>query len=131
MSLFRERFKNDIIDLGFVSRQDKYDSFAASTLLCQPSINESFSIVVMESWLCLTPVLVHSKCAVTKDHCIKGNSGLYFENFEEFEGCINFYLNYAQLGKKMAISGKRYVEENFNWDRIVEKYVRFLEKARI
>jgi len=124
-----DKFKNDIIDLGFVSKQDKYDSFAAATLLCQPSINESFSIVIMESWLCITPVLVHSKCTVTKDHCIKGNSGLYFENFEEFEGCINFYLNNPQLRKKMAINGKKYVEENFNWDRIVEKYVRFLEKV--
>lgn len=124
-----DKFKNDIIDLGFVSKHDKYDSFAAASLLCQPSINESFSIVIMESWLCLTPVLVHSKCAVTKDHCIKGNSGLYFENFEEFEGCINFYLNNSQLREKMAINGKRYVEENFNWDRIIEKYVRFLEKA--
>jgi glycosyltransferase involved in cell wall biosynthesis len=124
-----DKFKNDIIDLGFVSKHDKYDSFAAASLLCQPSINESFSIVIMESWLCLTPVLVHSKCAVTKDHCIKGNSGLYFENFEEFEGCINFYLNNSQLREKMAVNGKRYVEENFNWDRIIEKYVRFLGKA--
>jgi glycosyltransferase involved in cell wall biosynthesis len=29
----------------------------------------------------------------------------------------------------MAVNGKRYVEENFNWDRIIEKYVQFLEKA--
>ena len=124
-----EKFKKDIIDLGFVSKQDKYDSFAAASLFCQPSVNESFSIVIMESWLCLTPVLVHSKCAVTKDHCIKGNSGLYFENFEEFEGCINFFLNNSQLSKKIALNGKRYVDENYNWDRIVEKYVQFLEEA--
>lgn len=124
-----EKFKKDILDLGFVRKQDKYDSFAAASLLCQPSINESFSIVIMESWLCLTPVLVHSECAVTKDHCIKGRSGLYFENFEEFEECVNFYLKNPQLRRKMAINGKKYVDENFNWDRIVEKYVRFLEEA--
>ncbi|WP_292388500.1 glycosyltransferase family 4 protein [Methanosarcina sp. UBA5] len=124
-----EKFKKEILDLGFVQKQDKYDAFAAASLLCQPSINESFSIVIMESWLCLTPVLVHSGCAVTKNHCIKGRSGLYFKNFEEFEGCINFYLNNPLLRRKMAINGKKYVDENFNWDRIVEKYVRFLEEA--
>lgn len=124
-----EKFKKEILDLGFVQKQDKYDAFAASSILCQPSINESFSIVIMESWLCLTPVLVHSGCAVTRDHCIKGRSGLYFENFEEFEGCVNFYLQNPQLRRKMAINGKKYVDENFNWDRIVEKYVRFLEEA--
>ncbi len=124
-----EEFKKDILDLGFVSKQDKYDSFAAATLFCQPSINESFSIVIMESWLCLTPVLVHSGCAVTKDHCIKGKSGLYFDNFEEFEACINFYLDNPELRNRMALNGKKYVDENFNWDRIVEKYVHFLEEA--
>ncbi|MDD2615440.1 MAG: glycosyltransferase family 4 protein [Methanosarcina sp.] len=124
-----EKFKKDIIDLGFVHKQDKYDSFAAASLVCQPSVNESFSIVIMEAWLCFTPVLVHSRCAVTKNHCIKGNSGLYFDNFEEFEGCINFYLDNPQLRNKMAINGKKYVDENFNWNRIVEKYVRFLEEA--
>lgn len=124
-----EKFKKDIIDLGFVSKQDKYDSFAAASLLCQPSINESFSIVIMESWLCLTPVLVHSNCAVTKDHCIKSNGGLYFKDFEEFEGCLNFFLNNPRLREKMATNGNKYVEENFDWGRIVEKYIRFLEEA--
>lgn len=124
-----EKFKKDIIDLGFVHRQDKYDSFAAASVFCQPSINESFSIVIMESWLCFTPVLVHSGCAVTKNHCIKGKSGLYFDNFEEFEACINFFLNNPQLRKRMAINGNKYVNDNFNWNRIVEKYIRFLEEA--
>ena len=40
---------------------------AAASLLCQPSHNESFSLVIMESWLCGRPVLVSSQCAVTKD----------------------------------------------------------------
>jgi glycosyltransferase involved in cell wall biosynthesis len=124
-----EKFRKDIIDLGFVSKQDKYDSFAAASLVCQPSINESFSIVIMESWLCLTPVLVHSNCAVTKAHCIKSNGGLYFENFEEFEGCLNFYLDNPQLKAKMGTNGKKYVEENFDWDWIIEKYISFLKEA--
>ena len=40
---------HDVIDLGFVDKQDKYDACAAATLLCQPSHNESFSLVIMES----------------------------------------------------------------------------------
>ena len=41
--------KNDVYDLGFVDLQDKYDAYGAATLLCQPSKNESFSFVIMES----------------------------------------------------------------------------------
>ncbi|HNW37360.1 MAG TPA: glycosyltransferase [Methanosarcina vacuolata] len=54
---------------------------------------------------------------------------MYFENYEEFEGCVNYYLQNPHFRRKTAINGKKYVDVDFNWDRIVEKYVRFLEEA--
>ena len=36
-----------ILDLGFVERQDKYNAQGAAEFLCQPSRNESFSLVIM------------------------------------------------------------------------------------
>lgn len=118
--------KNDILDLGFVPLQDKYDAYAAATFLCQPSLNESFSIVIMESWLCKSPVLVHEDCAVTKDHCIKCNGGLYFNDYYEFEGCLDFYMENPETRKIMAENGMSYVVGNFSWNKIVEKYIEFL-----
>lgn len=118
--------KNDILDLGFVPLQDKYDAYAAATFLCQPSLNESFSIVIMESWLCKSPVLVHGDCAVTKDHCIKCNGGLYFNDYYEFEGCLDFYMENPETRKIMADNGMSYVVGNFSWNKIVEKYIEFL-----
>lgn len=118
--------KNDILDLGFISRQDKYDAYAAATVFCQPSVNESFSIVIMESWLCGTPVLVHADCAVTKDHCVKSKGGLFFRDYEEFEGCINYYINNPKIRAIMAENGKKYVNDNYSWDCIALKYKNFL-----
>ena len=121
------KYKTELIDLGFIPKQDKYDAYAAATVLCQPSLNESFSIVIMETWLCCTPVLVHADCAVTKYHSIKSNGGLYFSNYEEFEECINFYLDNPELSNNMAENGKIYVKDNYNWDTIVDRYNAFLE----
>jgi glycosyltransferase involved in cell wall biosynthesis len=125
-----QNHQSDIIDLGFVSRQDKYDAYAAATVLCQPSVNESFSIVIMESWLCETPVLVHSDCAVTRDHCVKSNGGLFFKNYNEFEECIDYYISNPKIREAMAENGKKYVEKNYSWDSIVEKYMQFIEDLR-
>ncbi len=50
-----------VLDLGFVPLQDKYDAYAAANVLCQPSVHESFSLVIMEAWLTETPVLVHGR----------------------------------------------------------------------
>ena len=55
-----EDIKDKVVDLGFLDIQDKYDACAGSVCLCQPSKNESFSIVIMESWLCERPVLVNA-----------------------------------------------------------------------
>lgn len=118
--------QSDIIDLGFVSHQDKYDACAAATVLCQPSVNESFSIVIMESWLCGTPVLVHADCAVTRNHCVESNGGLFFKDYDEFEGCINYYIHNPKMRKAMAKNGKKYVEKNYSWDSIVSQYTQFI-----
>lgn len=120
--------RDDVYDLGFVSRQDKYDAMAAAELLCQPSHNESFSLVIMESWLCGRPVLVHSQCAVTRDFARRANGGLYFRNYFEFEGCVQYILTHPEQARTMGQNGGAFVRENFDWDVIVEKYRAFFAK---
>lgn len=120
--------RDDVYDLGFVSKQDKYDAMAAAELLCQPSHNESFSLVIMESWLCGRPVLVHSQCAVTRDFARRANGGLYFRNYFEFEGCVQYILTRPEQARTMGQNGGAFVRENFDWDVIVEKYRAFFAK---
>lgn len=125
---FPESSREYIHDLGFVDVQDKYDAQTAAALLCQPSKNESFSLVIMESWLCGRPVLVHSGCEVTKNFVRESDGGLYFADYFEFEGCVNFILKNEEISRKMGLNGRGYVLENFSWDIIVEKYMNFFEK---
>ena len=104
---------HDVIDLGFVDKQDKYDACAAATLLCQPSHNESFSLVIMESWLCKRPVLVSGACEVTKRFAMDTNGGLYFDNYFEFEGAVNYILQNEETAIRMGKNGCEYVKNNF------------------
>jgi len=113
--------RRDIVQLGFKHGQEKLDAYAAATILCQPSVNESFSIVLMEAWLSETPALVHDLCSVTRYHCQKSNGGLYFGNYEEFEECVNLLLERPDLRSQMGANGRRYVLTNYDWDRIVDK----------
>lgn len=117
-------FKNWVIDLGFVPLQDKYDAYAAATIFCQPSVNESFSLVIMESWLCGTPVMVNANCAVTKEHSLRSQGGLYFKDYFEFCEIVNLFLEDHDLRQAMAERGRRYVIENYNWDRVCNRYIK-------
>lgn len=116
-----------VYDLGFIDKQDKYDAYAAAELLCQPSHNESFSLVIMESWLCGRPVLVNNQCAVTKNFVIESNGGLYFNDYFEFEGTVDYILSHKDIAIEMGNNGKKYVKDNFSWDKIIEKYIRFFQ----
>lgn len=115
-------FEKEIIDLGFVDVQDKYDAYAAAELLCQPSHNESFSYVIMESWLMGRPVLVHADCAVTKNFAVSSKGGLYFKTYGEFEGCVNYIRMNRDKAAKMGANGGKFVRDNFGWSTVLGKY---------
>ena len=115
--------------MGFVSSQDKYNAYAAASLLCHPSLKESFSLVLMESWVAGRPALVHAGCTVTAYHCRRSNGGLYFGDYDEFALCLGLLLDRPRLAKRMGENGRTYVLENFHWDIIVNRYQRLLEEG--
>ena len=119
--------QSHILDLGFVSSQDKYDAFAAASVFCMPSVNESFSIVIMESWLAGTPVLVNGQCAVTKEHCQRNNGGLYFSNYEEFAATVDYMMENPVIAEQMGQNGRQYVLDNYQWPTIIEKYRQMID----
>ncbi len=121
-----ETYKEEIIDLGFVDLKDKHDAFAAAYVLCNPSHFESFSIVIMESWLAKRPVLVSEVCKVTTNFCLESNGGLYFDNYPVFEGCMDYFLTHREEAAQMGRNGFEYVQNNFVKNVIQKKYIDFL-----
>ena len=119
--------RNNILDLGFVDQQDKYDAYAAASIFCNPSQNESFSLVIMESWLAGRPVLVNGKCAVTRDFVHQCNGGLYYESYPEFEKCVEYLLSHNAVANQMGRNGGRYVRAHFAWDVIIDKYKKYFD----
>ena len=125
---FPPSVRDDILDLGFVSTQDKYDACAGSLLLCQPSRHESFSLVIMESWLCGRPVLVSGQCDVTRNFVQESNGGLYFSDYPEFERCVEYIRSHPEEAAQMGRRGGEYVKAHFDWSRIVENYTAFFDR---
>ena len=111
-----------IIDLGFVSRQEKYDAYAAASVLVQPSLMESFSLVIMEAWLAETPVMVHTGCAVTKEHVEASGGGLHFNDYPHFAECLDLLLGKEDLARAMAQAGRAYVLDNYSWPTITRRF---------
>jgi glycosyltransferase involved in cell wall biosynthesis len=120
------RLSGDVLDLGFVPPRDKFDAYAAALALCQPSVLESFSIVMMEAWLSGIPVLVHAGCAATRDHCLASNGGLFFGEYFEFVEAVELLLGDAGLRSRLARNGRDYVLARYTWDRVTDNYLDLL-----
>jgi glycosyltransferase involved in cell wall biosynthesis len=110
---------SDILSLGYCPDQEKLDAHAAATLFCQPSTNESFSIVLMESWLREVPVLVHSDCEVTRYHVVRSNGGLYFRTYDEFETILDLLFNDDDLYHSLGRNGRQYVRQQYDWQAVL------------
>ncbi len=121
-------FQRNILDLGFVSDRDKLDAYAAASLLCHPSVNESFSIMILEAWLAGTPCLVHADCEVTRYHAELSRGGLWFKDNPQFYECLELMLDDREAARAMGASGRSYVLENYSWDRVIDGFDQALKE---
>ena len=119
----------DIISLGFVSEEDKFDGIKGAKALILPSKFESLSISVLEAMTLSVPVIVNGICDVLKGHCVKSNGGLYYKNYFEFEGCINYMMEHPEEYAIMCKNARKYVEDYFQWDDIMKKFDRIIERV--
>lgn len=117
----------DIIPLGFVSEQDKFDALDAARLLIVPSPYESLSMASLEAFLTATPVLANGKCKVLIELCRNSHGGLYYTNQSEFSECLDFLLDNNKISKKIGKQGKDYANRNYNWNTIKDKYIEMIK----
>jgi len=127
---FMERLPDGVIDLGFRSEAQKNALMQNALFLCQPSENESFSIVIMEAWLQGVPVVVSANCAVTREHVISSGGGLYFSTKEEFSEIVDLLCHNGEFRKKLGECGKEYVEKTYSWDAVLERFREFVSRVK-
>ena len=120
----------DILQIGHVSRQELLSAMNAASAFCQPSLNESFSIVIMEAWLQKTPVLVHGDCDVTREHIETSGGGFSYRSYHEFLNTLEPLIIDEQLSQELAHCGQSYVLENFTKDIVIERFIKFLHDTK-
>lgn len=117
----------DIVCLGFVDDEDKFDGIQGAEMLILPSEFESLSIVVLEAMSVYTPVMVYGKCNVLRGHCTKSNGAFYFKSYFEFEAQVNYLLSHNSNVKQMLDNAFDYVQKNYKWDIILDRLQTLIE----
>jgi glycosyltransferase involved in cell wall biosynthesis len=118
----------DILYLGFMGEEEKFDALDGAELLVMPSFYESLSMVVLEAWALGKPVLANSLCDVLKGQCLRSNGGLFYESYPEFREALSLLLGSPRLRGTLGENGRRYFRENYAWDIIENKYLAILDR---
>jgi glycosyltransferase involved in cell wall biosynthesis len=108
--------------LGFLSEEDKAAAMAGARAIVCPSPYESLSIVLLEGFAAGVPGLVNARSPVLKDHCLRSNGGLYYEDRDEFAEALDLLATNEGVARSLGENGRRYGEANYRWDLVVEKY---------
>jgi glycosyltransferase involved in cell wall biosynthesis len=115
--------------MGVVPDGEKLAAIARSRALVMPSRHESLSMVVLEAWMMARPVLVNGDCEVLRGQVLRANGGLYYRRYEEFAAAMDLLVSEPGLASRLGRQGQAYFQENYAWERIMEKYERLLARA--
>ena len=116
-----------LIDLGFLSDDERDSAFAAATVYLQPSRMESFSRSVMEAWLAGTPVLAIEGSEVVAWHCRRSGGGLTFSGAEDLAAALDMFHKAPDAAAAMAAKGRAYVLEEYSWPVVLDRMEADLE----
>lgn len=115
-----------IVYLGFISEQEKEEVLQGALAVVIPSAMESLSLLLLEAFASSTPVLVKESSAVLKDHCVKSNGGLFYNDYDEFSACLDYFMEHEHTRQAMGRNGLAYVQKNYSWPRVISIYEQIL-----
>jgi glycosyltransferase involved in cell wall biosynthesis len=118
-----------VVDLGFVSDDERDSAFAAATAYIQTSRVESFSRTIMEAWLAGTPVIASERSEVVAWHCRRSGGGLMFNDGAELAEQLRLVAEKPEMAEELAIGGRRYVIENYTWPAVLDRMEASLRAA--
>lgn len=115
--------------LGFLPEPEKAAALAGAHAVVCPSPYESLSIALLEGFALSTPGLVNARSDVLKQHCLRSGAGLFYENGDEYAEALDLVARDASLREALGASGRRYVEVEYRWEVVLERWRSLIRAA--
>ncbi len=114
--------QESVIFTGAISESELLEAYSAADVLAFPSIHEGFGLVLLEAMACGKPAVTWKTSAM--QYVIEDRkSGFLVDpwNLDDFARSIILLISDKTLAGKMGESGRKAVEEKFEWKSVVKK----------
>jgi glycosyltransferase involved in cell wall biosynthesis len=86
-------------------------------------------MVLAEAFAQGRPALVQRRCSVLLGHARRSNGALPYAGFAEFEAALDRLVGDPVLVEAMGRNGRRYVEQTYTWDLVLDRYEALLGRV--
>lgn len=121
--------RDDVLVTGFVDTDVRDAALRGALALVHPSYFESFSMALTEAFAHWRPALVQERCAVTAGHARRSGAALPYSGFAEFEVAVDLLLDEPRVADAMGRAGRAYVEREYSWPTVLDRYEALLESV--
>jgi len=113
---------------GYVDHENISNYYEKADLYIQPSITEGMPISVLEAMSMKLPVILTNVGGMLE--LIKNKGGIIIEknNLDQLFKTIILYINNSQKVKNDGEINRKYILENFNWDKHAKKLYNIYSK---
>lgn len=115
----------EVIVLGQVSEALKWSLIDGAAALAAPSWFESLSMALMEGWARAKPAIVNGHCAATTEQTGLSGAGMTYLDQVGFDRAVSALLANADLRRELGEKGRLYIDSNFRWPRLIERWSDF------
>ena len=64
-----------------------------------------------------------------KEHCLRSNAGLFYGDGDEFGEALSRLIGDDGLRRALGEAGRRYVEADYRWEVVLDRYRALIEAA--
>lgn len=118
------KFKNDIVETGFVSNDDRNALYLGASLFTFPTLFEGFGYPILEAYSAGIPVVTSNVSSMPE---VAGDGAILVNPKKPFEiaAAMSQILNKPQLAEKLVQSGKKQLTK-YSWEICANETIKVL-----